>query len=90
MITLRKLHRNSSNLPNVALCPTLWLLLPQVLQDSFSWDTPRASGVCGRLEGGLLRACQTDSTHVEGAPKARDPRVTDEEGYLRQVATTPP
>lgn len=62
MITLRKLHRNSSNLPNVALRPSLWLLLPQVPQDSFSWDTPRALGGCGRLEGGLLRACQTAPT----------------------------
>lgn len=39
---------------------------------SISWAAPRASGVCGRLEGGFLRACQTGSTHVEGGPKARD------------------
>lgn len=35
MITFRKLHRNSSNPPNFALHPPLWLLLPQVPQDSF-------------------------------------------------------
>lgn len=86
MITFKKLLLTSQVLHFTLSCGCF---SPKCFRTAFP-GPPRGPPGVWETGRGFPEGRPNREHNVEGAPKARDPRVTDDEGYLRQVATTPP